>query len=340
MPPIEAPTTTTGRPPSPASATAAATSWRSRSPSVQIPEEQPWPRASYASTSNPQSCRAAATAISSWLSLVAARPCTSTTAARASPMADQVRTASSTPSPVVNMVMLCRSVLRARPSSAGGSRDDRNVVISQRLLEPHRGRPDGGSHEHHAADGLGGHEGANGLAHEQGDGDDGIGQVHERPEQGDADEHPLHTGKTHDLGLEGHEIVGQALGQGAAGGHREEEGSGDGDRGQAGLEEVDEHAAAGESGHRAGRDPERAQDQDAGNALAGNDPADDRAPRPGEGGDQRPPDASRPEERIEEDEGDDGRLDEMGHRMAGHGPKTGDLHPGGHASLSVSSGPA
>src|SRR5947209_19238907 len=119
-----------------------------------MPPDSPWPRASYASTSRPRSCRAVATATSSGLSLVAARPCTNTTEARGSPVADHVRVASSSPSLVVNMVMLRRSVLRASPLFAGSDRDDRNVVIAQRLLEPDRRRPDRRSHQHHPADGL------------------------------------------------------------------------------------------------------------------------------------------------------------------------------------------
>src|SRR5438270_12404076 len=143
-----------------------------------MPDEPPCPRASYANTSRPRAWRAVGTAANSGLSLVPDRPCTSTTAARASPAADHERAASSMPSLVVSMVMPRGSVLRARRQSAGSSRDDRNVVIAQRLLEPDGGRPDRGSDQQHSTDGLGGHERADGLAHQEGDAYGGVGQVH------------------------------------------------------------------------------------------------------------------------------------------------------------------
>src|SRR5947209_9500538 len=121
-----------------------------------MPPDSPWPRASYASTSRPRSCNAVATATSSGLSLVAARPCTSTIEARGSPAADHERAASSIPSLVINTAvvfdeaMLWRSVLRAPTLSAAGDRDDRNVVIAQRLLEPNGRHADRHAYEHHS----------------------------------------------------------------------------------------------------------------------------------------------------------------------------------------------
>src|SRR4051812_26152725 len=114
-------------------------------------------------------------------------PCTSTAVARGWPEAGHERVTSSTPSLVLSLLMLRRR-LQAQDGALGrGCGYDRNVVIAEGRLEPDRRESDRTADEAPADDRLRSDERPDIGVHQQGDGDDGVGQVDEGPQQRDAD---------------------------------------------------------------------------------------------------------------------------------------------------------
>ena len=115
------------------------------------------------------------------------------------------------------------------------------------------------------------------------------------------------------------EEVGRQLGgERPAGRDREEEGGGEGKGAEGRLEEVDERAVVEQGDGGPQRQAKRADQQQPRDGTAGAEPEPDRRPGEGEAGGDGAPEPGQPQGQVEDSDGEQGALDDMGQRMARH----------------------